>query len=125
MRTIVALAHNLSMDVVAEGVETLDQLSSLRELDCGYAQGYLISEPLDPERVEALLGKVAAGTGLLGETPSQPSPAGLIPVCAWCKKVRDERGEWREAALPVLGAENLTHGICPQCLRNQAPGGPE
>jgi diguanylate cyclase (GGDEF)-like protein/PAS domain S-box-containing protein len=125
VRTIVALAHNLSMDVIAEGVETQAQLSSLRELDCGYAQGYLISEPLDPEKAETLLGKAAAGTGLLGAGPDEPPLAGLVPICAWCKKVRDERGEWREAALPVLGAENLTHGICPECLRKQAPPSPE
>jgi hypothetical protein len=125
VRTIVALAHNLSMDVVAEGVETQEQLTSLRDLDCGYVQGYLISEPLDPERVEALLGKAAAGAGLLGSAEDAPSPGGLIPVCAWCKRVRDEHGEWREASQPVLGAENLTHGICPECLRKQTPGEPE
>ncbi|HWW95573.1 MAG TPA: hypothetical protein VN375_19540, partial [Vicinamibacteria bacterium] len=89
------------------------------------AQGYLISEPLDPEKAETLMGKAAAGTGLLGAGLDEPPLAGLVPICAWCKKVRDERGEWREAALPVLGAENLTHGICPECLRKQAPPSPE
>jgi diguanylate cyclase (GGDEF)-like protein len=46
VRTIVALAQNLGMDVVAEGVETEDQLRLLRKLDCENGQGYLFSTPL-------------------------------------------------------------------------------
>ena len=44
VRAIVALAHNLGMDVVAEGVETPDQLSQLRALGCEYAQGFYLLE---------------------------------------------------------------------------------
>ena len=47
VRTIAALAHNLGLKVVAEGVETAEQLEELRELRCEYAQGYLFSRPLD------------------------------------------------------------------------------
>jgi diguanylate cyclase (GGDEF)-like protein/PAS domain S-box-containing protein len=46
VRTIVALAQNLGMDVVAEGVETEDQLRLLRKLECENGQGYLFSTPL-------------------------------------------------------------------------------
>ncbi len=46
VRTIVALAQNLGMDVVAEGVETEDQLSLLRKLECENGQGFLFSTPL-------------------------------------------------------------------------------
>jgi diguanylate cyclase (GGDEF)-like protein/PAS domain S-box-containing protein len=46
VRTIVALAQNLGMDVVAEGVETEDQLQLLRKLECENGQGYLFSTPL-------------------------------------------------------------------------------
>jgi diguanylate cyclase (GGDEF)-like protein/PAS domain S-box-containing protein len=46
VRTIVALAQNLGMDVVAEGVETEDQLKLLRKLECEHGQGYLFSTPL-------------------------------------------------------------------------------
>jgi len=46
VRTIVALARNLGMDVVAEGVETEDQLKLLRKLECENGQGYLFSTPL-------------------------------------------------------------------------------
>lgn len=46
VRTIITLAWNLGMDVVAEGVETTKQLSQLKALKCEYAQGYLFSKPL-------------------------------------------------------------------------------
>ncbi|HEV7860827.1 MAG TPA: diguanylate cyclase [Pyrinomonadaceae bacterium] len=56
-QTIVRLASNLGMEVVAEGVETESQLAHLRTLKCGYAQGYLFSRPIDGEAAESLLRK--------------------------------------------------------------------
>ncbi|MBW4496320.1 MAG: EAL domain-containing protein [Oscillatoria princeps RMCB-10] len=56
VRTCVALAHNLGMNVVAEGVETAEQLAQLRDLGCEYGQGYLFSKPVDAEAAEALIG---------------------------------------------------------------------
>ncbi|HEV3141126.1 MAG TPA: EAL domain-containing protein [Vicinamibacterales bacterium] len=47
VRAIVTLAHNLSMDVVAEGVENIAQVASLRALGCEYAQGFYLSKPVD------------------------------------------------------------------------------
>jgi diguanylate cyclase (GGDEF)-like protein/PAS domain S-box-containing protein len=55
VRTIAALAHNLGLTVVAEGVETPAQLEELRGLRCEYAQGYLFSRPLDAEDADRLL----------------------------------------------------------------------
>ena len=57
VRTIVSLAENMGMDVVAEGVETLSQLSQLRRLNCQYGQGYLFSRPVDAESVTNLISK--------------------------------------------------------------------
>jgi len=54
-RTIVLLAHNLGMEVIAEGVETTKQLSELRSLNCQYAQGYLFSQPQEASSAEALV----------------------------------------------------------------------
>jgi diguanylate cyclase (GGDEF)-like protein/PAS domain S-box-containing protein len=45
-RTIMPMAKNLRLDVVAEGVETLEQVRLLRRLQCKYAQGYFFSRPL-------------------------------------------------------------------------------
>lgn len=55
IRTIIALAWNLGMDVVAEGIETKKQLFQLRSLKCEYGQGYLFAKPLDRAAIETLL----------------------------------------------------------------------
>jgi EAL domain-containing protein (putative c-di-GMP-specific phosphodiesterase class I) len=55
VRTIIELAHNLKMEVIAEGVETEGQLSQLRRLKCEYGQGYYFSEPVDAETAGKLV----------------------------------------------------------------------
>jgi diguanylate cyclase (GGDEF)-like protein/PAS domain S-box-containing protein len=55
VHAIVALAHNLGVRVVAEGVETAAQLASLRGQRCDFAQGFLFAPPLSPEAVGVLL----------------------------------------------------------------------
>jgi len=57
VRTIVSLAENMGMEVVAEGVETLSQLTQLRSLNCRYGQGYLFSRPIDAESVTVLINR--------------------------------------------------------------------
>jgi len=47
VQAVVALADNLGMDAIAEGVETSNQLTHLRVLNCEFGQGYFFSEPLD------------------------------------------------------------------------------
>ena len=51
------LAQNIGGIVIAEGVETTEQLIALRDLGCEHAQGYYFSKPLDAAGVEALLGE--------------------------------------------------------------------
>ncbi|HEY9646218.1 MAG TPA: EAL domain-containing protein, partial [Chroococcidiopsis sp.] len=55
VKTIVTLAHNLGMDVTAEGVESADQSAHLLSMNCEYGQGYLFSKPLDAEAATELL----------------------------------------------------------------------
>jgi diguanylate cyclase (GGDEF)-like protein len=55
LQTIVSLAKNLKMRVIAEGIETESQLSILRNLGCDYGQGYLMSKPLPSDVMENLL----------------------------------------------------------------------
>jgi len=55
VETIVTLAHSFGMDVVAEGIETLEQLEKLHSLGCERGQGYLFSKPLDSQGATQLL----------------------------------------------------------------------
>lgn len=55
VRTIVTLGKNLSMNIVAEGVESPEQLQHLRDLDCTQGQGYFFARPLAAEEAFALL----------------------------------------------------------------------
>jgi diguanylate cyclase (GGDEF)-like protein/PAS domain S-box-containing protein len=55
VRAIVNLAHNLGLDVIAEGVETQSQLDHLTALGCDYGQGYLFSAPASADAATALL----------------------------------------------------------------------
>ena len=54
-RTILPMALNLHLDVVAEGVETIEQLVLLKKLQCKYGQGYYFSKPLSAEEAGLLL----------------------------------------------------------------------
>ena len=63
VKTIVSLAHNLRMNVVAEGVETEVQFSYLKSIGCECAQGYFFFKPLYREDAEALLAKMSAENG--------------------------------------------------------------
>jgi diguanylate cyclase (GGDEF)-like protein len=51
VKTIIALAHTLGMDAIAEGVETIEQVRQLKALNCEYAQGYLFAKPLPAEEI--------------------------------------------------------------------------
>ena len=55
VQTIIALAHQLGMAVVAEGIESASQLRRLRELGCEYGQGYFFSKPLATDMAGTLL----------------------------------------------------------------------
>ncbi len=55
VRAIITLAHNLGLDVVAEGVETEAQLTMLKMLNCEFGQGYLFAKPMDAKQAEDLL----------------------------------------------------------------------
>jgi diguanylate cyclase (GGDEF)-like protein len=61
VHAIISLARALDLDVIAEGVETAAQLSELRHLGAGLAQGYLWSRPLPPEDLRHWLTREAAG----------------------------------------------------------------
>jgi EAL domain-containing protein (putative c-di-GMP-specific phosphodiesterase class I) len=55
VRAIIALAHSLEMDVVAEGVETASQLDQLKALRCDEVQGFLLARPMTATAFGTLL----------------------------------------------------------------------
>ncbi len=57
LQTVISLAKNLKMRVIAEGIETIAQLAVLQNLGCDFGQGYLIAKPKPREETEDLLYK--------------------------------------------------------------------
>ncbi len=90
LRSVVALAHELGKDVVAEGVETAVDASNLRSIGCEFGQGFYYGEPMLAKDVAALLAALAShrkrrqrerahapaqqpSTGLEVQAPNQPA----------------------------------------------------
>jgi len=73
VRTIIAMGESLGMDVVAEGVETMQQLTALRQLGCSKAQGYLISHPVP---AIAMRSTIAALDNFLATSEIEPRYSG-------------------------------------------------
>ena len=63
VQAVIALAHGLGIEVVAEGIETAGQLARLRELVCDRGQGYFYARPQPPEAITELLGRGLAPRG--------------------------------------------------------------
>jgi diguanylate cyclase len=78
---IVCLAHNLNAKIVAEGVESLDQLNALRRWGCDSAQGYLFSPPLTAAALQDLLHHPLQSEGIKSlKTTSIPALPGTFSL---------------------------------------------
>jgi EAL domain-containing protein (putative c-di-GMP-specific phosphodiesterase class I) len=76
---VITLAHSLRLKVVAEGVETPEQLAFLNERKCDRVQGYLLSQPIPDDRCAELLARHDAGrwrAGSGGRGPDDTSGSG-------------------------------------------------
>ena len=58
VETTITLAHSLGMQVIAEGVETAEQLQFLRTKGCDQIQGYYCSRPLSPSGLETFMQRI-------------------------------------------------------------------
>ena len=65
VRAAIAMAQGMDIEVAAGGLETVSQLEFLKGCNCDLAQGHLISKPMQPEKVAAILRSEIAGTHLL------------------------------------------------------------
>lgn len=77
VQAIISMAHALGLQLVAEGVETPDQLARLRDLRCDLVQGFLLSRPVPPEQIPAL---VAARHKAFSEISSAGRANPLLPA---------------------------------------------
>jgi predicted signal transduction protein with EAL and GGDEF domain len=94
IHTILQLARSLGMDVVAEGVETKDQLARLTEMGCSTVQGYFFSKPVDAEKAHWLIrDKDALQQGLLLK------PAALKTIAPW--EASPEPGSNPSSSVPL------------------------
>jgi EAL domain-containing protein (putative c-di-GMP-specific phosphodiesterase class I) len=57
VRAVIGLGHGMNMSIVAEGVETLEQLGFLAEQGCDSVQGYLLGKPLPIDKYDGVVGR--------------------------------------------------------------------
>jgi len=72
VRTVITLARNLGMLVIAEGVETIEQRDLLKELKCDYGQGYLFSRPVEAANALLLIRQSQGENGIQYPLDSEP-----------------------------------------------------
>ena len=63
IRAIIGMANSLGMKVIAEGIETENQVDELKKLDCNYGQGFLFNKPIDPVAAQDLIKEVRSKQG--------------------------------------------------------------
>jgi EAL domain-containing protein (putative c-di-GMP-specific phosphodiesterase class I) len=118
VRTIINLAVNLGMDVIAEGVETREQIIQLTGLGCSYIQGYLLSKPVDGKAMEALIeetrkNSISTPAPTSAQAFSIPTDIGkglMIYSAAPAPAVFDEAEELTEAAT-LVPAEEAAYAV--------------
>jgi EAL domain-containing protein (putative c-di-GMP-specific phosphodiesterase class I) len=69
-RTVVQVGRDLGLQVIAEGIEQPRQLKALREMGCGYGQGFLVARPMANSGVEALI-RTSGGAAGSGDEPDE------------------------------------------------------
>ena len=80
VQTIIMLAHNLDMDVIAEGIETEEQQAKLKNLECAYGQGYFFSLPLAAKAAEVLIAKLYASSSAYADCEASDYKSAHIEV---------------------------------------------
>ena len=109
---IVAMAHSLKLNVIAEGVETREQLEFLQQRECQQVQGYYFARPLDPLQFEAFIAQGMSRGDMSVSTPDVYSaPISLDPLSCMEQEVvvvtAECIGDISIPVLPAHPADNL------------------
>ncbi len=99
IRAIVTLAESLSMDTTAEGAETHDELTLIRDLGCSHIQGYIFGRPMSPEDAGELAAQNKAVTAD-GFQFNRPPRQGILKVASV---------QWNGMTVPVR-VRNISTG---------------
>ena len=103
---IIAMAHSLKLNVIAEGVETSEQLEFLRQRNCLQAQGYYFARPLDPRQFEAFVAQGLSAGELSLSIPEQlPGAIGKEEFA--CMDESLQIAPSANPAIIVVNAENI------------------
>ncbi|MBE7464034.1 MAG: response regulator transcription factor [Planctomycetes bacterium] len=100
-----------------------DKKDLVEGLDAG-ANDYVI-KPFDPTELRARIAIGERMVNLMHELQRSHAEirqlATLLPVCAWCRKVRNDDGYWNDLQLYIVDTlgTKITHGICPSCKNEQ------
>lgn len=131
---VIAMAHRLSLSVVAEGVETREQVERLRAADCDYIQGYYYARPMPADEFEEMLRSKACASQAeaCGLRPAEGSARVLLAVDeseAYLDRVSQVfMGQYRvlrasdaQQALAILQARD-EYNVCALILSMTLPG---
>jgi len=111
IRAIVTLAESLDMDTTAEGAETHDELTMIRELGCSHIQGYIFGRPMGPEEAGSLAAQNKAVTAD-GFQFNRPPRQGLLKVASL---------QFNGMNMPVRVRNISTGGALLECDRSLPP----
>ncbi len=100
-----------------------EQWFDLADVDNGVVKGFAVVVTNISER-KRLADKLQAANETLADALAQVATLrGLLPVCAWCRRARDDEGCWDslDAYLARHTQLEITHGLCDSCLEQNFP----
>ncbi|MGC2062434.1 MAG: response regulator [Thermodesulfovibrionales bacterium] len=126
METFLKL-HNCYPDIPLIVLTALDdETTALSAVQSG-AQDYLVKGQIDTSQLIRTIRYAIERQKLIAELEKRlkeiKTLQGLLPMCAWCKNIRDDKGYWKglEAYIQENTDASFTHGICPKCMKKISP----